>query len=617
MILAAGLLSLLALVGPPEPAERAYEDGLAAIDSGDLSAAEAHFRTAVELDPDHLRAWIRLATVVSWGERHKEAIALYDRALEIAPTDYDARLGLAKVTSWAREYDRSIETYEGLLNERPADRTLRLGLASVSSWARRYPRSIEIYQAMLAEDPADQEARLGLARVSSWAGRLEESEAAYRTLLERAPQDVEARNGLAAVLSWDRQLDDSLALYEGTLEIEPDNADAQAGRARVLWWQGRRERGWAALGEAERAHPGNDTLEELSASIRSGMAPVATASAGVMHDSDKNAIDFQTAAFSFTPTVSTTAGATYRRFDATQPFGTGPRLAARLESLSAQGSVRPGEDLLLTGSVGAEKITRDRAEANAHATASAGISYRLSDEWTFGGSLAHQTFAATALSLHRDVWLTSVSGSADYLPFSSLSSRFSLERAYLKYGNQRDQISAAVRWSTPLKRPKVWLTWLERYFTYANDAQGAGQDGYFSPDSYWAHIAGVEAADNFTPRSGWRVDASLGTQRVDTSSSAEPTSDTVRGYGLAAWYEVWPGLTLEAYHARTNLAIAAGGGLGTSGSDAYKSTESGLRLTWRIEGLHIGAYRDDRAPDDAGPRASNGARPAMEGTRDE
>lgn len=646
MTAAACVLAILALMAPSTEAEQAYAAGQAAVDAGDLAGAEAQFRKAVDLDPGYVRGWIRLATVVSWSERHKEAIGLYERALEIEPSSYDARLGLAKVGSWAGEYDRSIAAYESLLQERPADRTVKLGLAAVSSWAKEYPRSIEIYRSMLAEDPADREARLGLARVSSWSkdfdtaareyerllaenpedresalglartlswsGRLGESETAYRALLEVDPEDVEARIGMAAVLSWEGKLDESLALYEGTLEIEPDNADALAGRARVLWWQGRRPMAWDALDEAMRGHPGDKALAELSESIRTGLAPVVTATAGVMHDSDRNAIDSQTATFTFVPTPATTAGLSYRRNDATQPFGPGPRLAARLETLSAIGSVRAADDLLVTGSVGAEKISRNRGPTISHATASAGLTYRLNDAWTFGGSLSHATFVATALSMDRDVSVTSASGFATWLPFSSLVTRFSAEHANLTDGNQRDQLTGSARWATPLKRPKVWLTWTERWYAYDNGHPGAGANGYFAPDSYWAHVGGVEASDRFTERSGWRADISLGIQRVNTFFSDETTSDTVRGYGLSAWYDIWRGLTLEAYFARTNLALSAGGTLGSAGSGRYKSTESGVKLTWRIYGLHIGAYRDRPAA------GRGGSAPAGEGSdRDE
>jgi len=650
---AACVLALVALLAPTPEAEQAFAAGQAAVDAGDLTGAEAQFRKAIVLDPTYVRGWIRLATVVSWSDRHLEAVALYERALALEPSNYDARLGLAKVSSWAGEYDKSIAAYESLLKERPEDRTLQLGLASVSSWNNDFDRSIEIYRSLLAVDPTDKEARIGLARVSSWnkdfdtavreyrkllqddpsdrdaalglartlswSGRLRESEAAYRPLLEQDPNDVDARNGMAAILSWQRKLDESLAMYEGTLQIEPDNADALAGRARVLWWLGRRPMAWEALDQAMRGHPGNDALRELSASIRTGLAPVATATAGVMHDSDRNAIDSQTATFTYVPTLRTTAGVSYSRNDATQPDDPNARLSARLFTVSAIGSVRPSDNLLATGSAGIEKIFRRRGSTISHATASAGLSYRLSDAWTFGGSLSRATFAATAQSLNKDIGVTSASAFASWVPFRGFFARFSGERAYLSDDNHRDQLIGTARWATPLKRPKVWLTWTERYYAYDNgnfdvsDPNGSNEsNGYFAPDYYWAHVAGVEAADSFTERSGWRVDVSFGTQKVDALFANERTSDTVRGYGLSAWYEIWRGLTIEAYLARTNLALAAGGGLSSSSSGRYKSIENGVRLTWNILGLRIGAYKD--RPE--GERGGTGANESGRGEED-
>jgi len=520
-----------------------FAAGEAAFGRGDGAGAEAHYRRAIESDPTHLRALIRLATVVSWSDRLDEAATLFERAIAVDPGNVEARLGLARTLSWNGGFNRSIEIHRGLLKENPGGR----------------------------------EATLGLARTLGWAGRQGEAKDLYSGWLAGHPRDLEARNGLAAVLSWSGRLDEALALYDETLAIDPGNKDAMSGRARVLYWQGRSPQAREAVDAALEAHPGDRDATKLDASMREAMAPIFDLSAGTVHDTDHNAVGIQHLGAAYSPAPAWTAGGAVDRFDATGPDPAdpnGPRLHETLVSPRGTVSWRVSPDLVLSGSAGIDRI--EGAGSAAHLSGSAGADYRLDDRWSFSGALSRSVFAATALSLANDVGVSTIAVTAGFAPIASVSTRLTLERDSFTDVNHRDLLAASARWALALKRPRVGVTWSLR--DLACDDRGTG---YFCPHSYLASVPGLDLGDRIGRHFGWSLAGTRGRQTIGAYRTTpagrrvlERTTDTVWGYHVAATWDFDSGITVEAYAGKSNLASATGSG--------FASTEAGLRLRWRL-----------------------------------
>lgn len=532
LLLAPALVSAAARAAGGGAGEE-FAAGEAAFRQGDNAAAEAHYRRALELDPNHLRALIRLATVVSWDNRLKESIGYFDRALSMDPGSVEVRLGLARTLSWDGEFDRAVEIYEGLRRENPGDR----------------------------------EASLGLARALGWAGRHREAREVYLRILSGNPKDLEARNGLAAVLSWEGRLDGALAAYDETLAVDPANKDAMAGRARVLYWQGRTAQAYDALNAALRAHPGDRDALKLDASMREGMAPVLDASAGSVHDTDHNDINTQHAGGTYAPSPGWTTGGSIDRYEARQILGNAGRLHGRLLSPKASATWRITRDLSVSGSAGIDRIEGDRSFT--HLSGSAGAEYRLDDRWSFSGLLSRSAFSATAQALVNDVGITSVSATAGFRPLPRLAGRLTVEHDGFTDENQRDLLSAFARYAVPTKRPRFGLSWSLRDLSC--DRHGTG---YFCPHAYVANVGGLDLSDRIGRRFGWNLIGTLGLQTVKVNSGSGQDTDPVRGYHVAASWDFDAGVTAEAYAGRTNLALAMGSG--------FASTEAGFRIRWRL-----------------------------------
>lgn len=522
----------LALIPGTAAAQDAFYRGEESFRAGEYATAEGFYREALARDPTHLRALLRLAMLVSWADHLPESISLYEKALEMDPGNREATLGLARVSAWASDYDRSIA----------------------------------IYQKLRSENPDDREATLGLAQVYAWTGDSAKAKELYLEVLSNDPNDVEARNGLAAALSWDGQLDDALTLYEETLQMAPSDKTALAGKARVLNWQGRTREARQAIDDALQKHPGEREAVKLDVAMRDAARPVFSASTGVAHDSDRNAFNTQHAGYDFQPLPGVTAGASYDRFSAWYP----PTNEARVETMRGTGRTSFGRHLGVSGALGIDRIVRFDSSTVNHLTGFGAADYRLSDVVSFSGLFASETLLGTALSLDREVRMTSLTLGAAFNPIQPLSIRVALQEAWLTYDNGRDLLSIYGRYLLPVRRPKIGVSLNERYLSYDRDPR----DGYFSPDFYLASVVGVDLSDRIGKRIGWSVEGTAGVQHVRGHGASVTDDDDVWGYRGVFAYDFDRGVTLEAYIGATNLALALGTG--------FSSTESGLRLRWRI-----------------------------------
>lgn len=102
----------------PEAVE-AYNQGFALETAGDINAAIAAYRKAIELDPEYCDAMDNLALLLRQIGENQEAISLYQKSIEIAPDNLVAHLGLANAYMDLDEYDKALEEYNTLIEIDP------------------------------------------------------------------------------------------------------------------------------------------------------------------------------------------------------------------------------------------------------------------------------------------------------------------------------------------------------------------------------------------------------------------------------------------------------------------------------------------------------------------
>jgi tetratricopeptide (TPR) repeat protein len=166
---------------------------------GQLSAAERHFQTALELAKQtgdvgaRARALNGLGNVCLNQERYEEAIAAYRQAIELDP-------------KYAYPWN---------------------GLGIVYHRQGRYEEAIATYRQAIELDPKDALPWNGLGIVYSNQDRHEEAIAAYRQAIELAPKFSPPWNGLGNVYRDQGQYDEATVAYRQAIDIARELGDRQ------------------------------------------------------------------------------------------------------------------------------------------------------------------------------------------------------------------------------------------------------------------------------------------------------------------------------------------------------------------------------------------------------
>ncbi len=201
---AVALLRLLAAENPGQPR---IDIGLAELveaPAGEIEAAEARLRRAVEREPYRLQGWRALGSLLA-DDRPEEAIAAYRRGLTFQPLDNSlrARLGVLLARSGAAE----------------AEEHLRAAAAGLR------PPLVDVHSALAA---------LELQR-----GRWAEAENQARRVVELEPDHSEGWNHLAIALEEQNRSDGALDAYQRALAIDPAHWRARFNQGLLLKKLGR------------------------------------------------------------------------------------------------------------------------------------------------------------------------------------------------------------------------------------------------------------------------------------------------------------------------------------------------------------------------------------------
>jgi len=171
------------------PLAQAVQDGYRALRSGDLMAARAHYRDAVEL----------------------------------APANRDARLGAAAVAQRQVNAAAAIEHYRAVLADHPRDPYARSGLASLESTAD--PRRIESeLKTLLKQDPNAHALRYALGNLYAREQRWAQAQSAYFEAFRAAPGEADYAFNLAVALDQLGKREAAETYYDEALELAGDGS---------------------------------------------------------------------------------------------------------------------------------------------------------------------------------------------------------------------------------------------------------------------------------------------------------------------------------------------------------------------------------------------------------
>lgn len=211
------------------------------VQEGQVEAAEASYRRAIELFPDFLRAHKNLGVVLVQGGKFDEALKSLVRTLELGGNDANL-YGLLGACYLSTEQHRSAElAYNQAMVLAPTKKDWRLGAARALLYQRRYSEAGALFSELIAAEPAV--AQYWLFQANCFIGLNEPLKAAfnYEVVRELGLADANALTALGDIYLSKELRELALGAYVAAIEKDPKanleraikSAEVLAGRRAV------------------------------------------------------------------------------------------------------------------------------------------------------------------------------------------------------------------------------------------------------------------------------------------------------------------------------------------------------------------------------------------------
>ena len=195
-------------------------------------AAVRSFGTAVQLDPNYLRARHNLGAALAAMKRYDEAEAVYRQALAQAPEDRGLHLNLAALYRATGRYGQAVEHYRRVLATK-ADAAVFLALGRVYKRMGATEQAREAFVEALSGDEVRAQATNELGLIEVRQGALERAVDYFAMALKAAPGNHLIAFNLGAAYNDLGQLDKAAEFYRLTLSLAPEYAKARRALTRL------------------------------------------------------------------------------------------------------------------------------------------------------------------------------------------------------------------------------------------------------------------------------------------------------------------------------------------------------------------------------------------------
>ncbi|MGH9374651.1 MAG: tetratricopeptide repeat protein [Terriglobia bacterium] len=212
----------------PPPALEQYRAGLAALQKGDVAAAETDFQESLRLDPKQPAPYLALAEIALRKRQLQQAQRFLEQALAVAP-------GYAQVqAAWgaylfhaAKQYTRAAQAFATAAKLDPRSVPYQVELGDVYMEGLHQPHlAIEHYQAAIHIDPRNPAARFALANALAATGNLKGAEAEYGKASQLAPRSPLPHMALGDAYAAQGDHPGALKEYNTALQLSPKLAAA-------------------------------------------------------------------------------------------------------------------------------------------------------------------------------------------------------------------------------------------------------------------------------------------------------------------------------------------------------------------------------------------------------
>jgi Flp pilus assembly protein TadD len=205
----------------------AYENmGQALREKGELAAAEANYRQALELAPSHSPGYEAvihnsLGMVLEREGKTAEARDHFASAVKRSPRFAEARNNLANALATDGAFDEAVVHYRAAIELKPEYTEPRVGLGAALLRLKRPAEAIAEYRNAIRLDPGLAQAHNGLGGGLAMEGKDEEAMAEYREALRLKPDLPSAHLNVALLLIKRGEVPEARRHLETALSIDP------------------------------------------------------------------------------------------------------------------------------------------------------------------------------------------------------------------------------------------------------------------------------------------------------------------------------------------------------------------------------------------------------------
>lgn len=512
MIMLATLILVLCSSIMAQSSVERLKDGNRARNAGNLSEAEAIYRSLLEDPALDEAAREALGQVLSWQGKFDEAIEQYRELRRRYPQRaLEADIGMARSYAWGGKHRQAVEVAERGLIEDPDNPDLLLLLGQVESWSGHTKKSVAAFDRLLEIDPINRKALLGRARALSWSGDFVKAERQFRAILAENPGDIEARVALVHNLIWMGRHKDASDIWEKFDQKDISRRDVRVAKVALARALGNRVEYRQELESLRNEYPGDNDVRRFTRLEVNELGPHLRTRALYLNDSDELEIMQYVIAGSFTLTPSTYLFFEGLRKDISFPGD--PDVYADGITLGFDTALVQGIIMRLWGG------SRMAEDADNEAVGGARMLFRPRSNMRLSAGYEESYADYTPQAVRNNVRQKT----ADLRLFLSATPRLSvtgtvMSRRYKSdiFSQRRDLIDASVRWALPGQgRLRTAVGLRGKYFRFD---EAELDTGYYNPSDFRRFLAFVTFTRRHRERTRVVLDLAYGTKQVGDRS---------------------------------------------------------------------------------------------------
>ena len=200
-----------------------YAKGVCYVLGEQPDKAAAHYRKAIEADPNNSRSHNNLATLLVQRKEYPEAMRHFTAAANLNANLVEARLGLGNLLTTLGRFDDAIVEYKRATHMRPNDVNIRYVIANTLTRKGDFEQAVKEYELVLISWPNSADAHCNLGVVLATLSRFDDAIAHYRTAQRLSPNNALVYSNMGIAFECAGKHGEAIKCYERALTTNPND----------------------------------------------------------------------------------------------------------------------------------------------------------------------------------------------------------------------------------------------------------------------------------------------------------------------------------------------------------------------------------------------------------